>query len=249
MDKTYEGTVCLGRTSKTFDGEGVDFDAPAAELPDLTADKLRAVLAEFEGKIIQQVPAFSAVRVDGQRLYELAREGAEVEPPEREVIIRSLHLKAFDSPCLSLEVTCTKGTYIRSLAHDIGQKLGCGAYLSQLRRTSVGHLSVERAVTLDELAALIEGRKLDERLLQLHEALGYSALLVDNGFRESVINGREVRASNVASIEGSFAAGDTILLKDSRGLALAVGVAEIDSGRVTRMCDEGKLFKYVRVLN
>ncbi|MDH4158246.1 MAG: hypothetical protein OEW00_13325, partial [candidate division Zixibacteria bacterium] len=204
---------------------------------------------EYKGIIQQQVPAYSAVRVDGQRLHELAREGIEVDPPIREVEIKEIQLVSYRNPYLSFRTNCSKGTYVRSLANDIGNRLGCGAYLSKLRRISVGSLTLDRAITLNEVNRCHENGTLEKHLLSVDKVLHYSAVKVTEAFRQEIISGPELAPEHVVTIEGDFSAGDKVMLKDARGTVLAVGKAEAGADRFRAGEDGEKLFSYIRVLN
>ena len=149
-DKTYEAELVLGVTTDSGDAEGRVTGTTAV---DIGESDIRRVLPVFLGDITQVPPMHSALKRDGRPLYELARQGLEVERTPRAVTIHALELLAFSGERLRLRVTCSKGTYIRVLAADIGQMLGCGAYLGALRRTRVGDLDLARAVTLAELEA------------------------------------------------------------------------------------------------
>ena len=149
-DKTYEAELVLGVTTDSGDAEGrVTATAPVAVVE---AD-IRQILPTFLGNITQIPPMHSALKRDGRPLYELARQGLEVDRAPRAVTIHALELLAFKGDRLRLRVRCSKGTYIRVLAADIGRMLGCGAHLGALRRTRVGDLDLTRAVTLAELEA------------------------------------------------------------------------------------------------
>lgn len=151
-DKRYRVTVRLGITTDSGDAEGAV--TARRTVPALDAESIEAVLQHFRGTIVQVPPMYSALKHQGRRLYELARRGIQVERPGREVKIHELRLLEFDSGRLDLEVHCSKGTYIRSLAEDLGRALGCGAHVETLRRTAVGLLSVSRAHTLGQLQDL-----------------------------------------------------------------------------------------------
>ncbi len=153
-DKAYEATVRLGQVTTTDDIEG---DIVSTSQVAFTDAQLQTVLARFRGPIVQVPPVYSALKVGGKALYRHAREGKPLQPAPREVTVHDLQLlgrRDGDEPSLRLRVACSKGTYIRSLARDIGAALGCGAHLSALRRTLVGRFSVDSALTLDALAAL-----------------------------------------------------------------------------------------------
>lgn len=147
--KVYETTIRLGQETTTYDGEG----EVAAERPfsHITTAEIEEALADFRGQIRQQPPLYSAVKKGGKPLYKLARAGQEVERPWREVTVYRLELLAWQPPYLQLRVRCGAGTYIRSLAHDLGRQLGCGGYVSELRRLAVGDFTVETAVSLEDL--------------------------------------------------------------------------------------------------
>ncbi len=144
--KRYVAVIELGRTTTTDDAEG----ATMAEhrVPDLAAGQIEAMLAGFTGAIMQVPPMYSAIQIEGRRLYDLARQGQQLELEARPVEIDAITLLDWRSPRLTVEITCGKGTYIRALARDLGIALGCGAHLAALRRTAVGPLSIERAVPL-----------------------------------------------------------------------------------------------------
>jgi tRNA pseudouridine55 synthase len=152
-DKTYETVLHLGRTTTTGDTEG----EVLAELPvEVTMQDIEAALARFRGPIRQVPPMYSALKRDGKPLYEYARAGITLEREARDITIHALDMLAYEAPYLTLCVTCSKGTYVRVLGEDIGTVLGCGAHLTSLRRTRVGNLSIDAAVTLEKLAALAE---------------------------------------------------------------------------------------------
>ncbi len=149
LDKTYEATIRLGQTSTTGDPEGEVSDV-SDKRPSLT--EIEAALKQFTGQIIQTPPQFSAIKINGQRAYNLARKGQTVEIPERQVNVYSLELISYDYPLLKIRTHVSSGTYIRTLAEDIGQVLGTGAYCQELRRTAIDKWNVEDA---QELAAFI----------------------------------------------------------------------------------------------
>lgn len=150
-DKHYEVVVKLGETTTTGDAEGETLELRA--VPPLNDIKIEAVLAQFRGVQSQIPPMYSAIKRNGQPLYKLARAGQEVEREAREISIYSLVATAIDGPLLGLSVHCSKGTYIRTLAEDIGRALGCGGHVAELRRTSVGGFKGEM-VTLETLVSL-----------------------------------------------------------------------------------------------
>jgi tRNA pseudouridine55 synthase len=149
-DKTYEATVHLGIMTTTGDTEGEVIECRDV---DVDIELIEAALARFRGPILQVPPMYSALKRDGKAYYEYAREGITLEREARPVTIHGLDLIAYDAPFLKIEVTCSKGTYVRVLGEDIGAALGCGAHLSALRRTKVGPLTIDGMVTLEALQA------------------------------------------------------------------------------------------------
>lgn len=175
-DKHYRVRVMLGVTTTTADAEGEVVATRPVEGVD--AARVRDVLARFLGRIDQLPPMYSAVKHQGQRLYKLARQGVEVERQPRPIEIHALELLACDLPEIELDVHCSKGTYVRTLAEDIGRELGCGGHVVQLRRTGVGPYAESGApfATMDqvaELAAEENMQALDALLLPLDTALGH----------------------------------------------------------------------------
>lgn len=160
-DKAYRARVKLGERTATGDAEGAVLSRSAVAV---TEAELRAVLERFRGEIEQVPPMHSAIKREGRPLYAYARRGESVERAPRRVAIRRLELQGFDGASADLFVECSKGTYIRTLAEDIGERLGCGAHLAALARVRVGPFALERSLGLDELESLpAQGRR--ERLL------------------------------------------------------------------------------------
>ncbi len=146
--KTYTGTFVLGSTTPSYDLETeVDATYPTAHI---TEELIHQTSKQFEGKIQQQPPVFSAIKKDGKRLYEFARAGKDVTIPTREITIDYFKIKNIKDHEIDFEIQCSKGTYIRSLAHDFGRALDSGAHLSALRRTKIGEFSVENAISIEE---------------------------------------------------------------------------------------------------
>jgi len=148
-DKSYSCVIRLGATTASYDAETVEENIVDPSSIDLS--QLDEILNAFTGNIQQLPPMFSAIKKDGKKLYELARKGIEIERPKRPIVIHSIELEKIEGQDLHLNVFCGKGTYIRSLAHDIGQKLGCGGYLKGLRRTTIDTFNVEDALSIEEI--------------------------------------------------------------------------------------------------
>lgn len=158
--KEYTGTIVLGQTTPSYDAETEP--TTAVDISHLTEVMLHETTHRFKGAIEQLPPVFSAIKVDGERLYKKARRGEEVELKPRPVEIFSFDLEQIAFPLVHFRVVCSKGTYIRSLAHDFGQALGVGAYLGNLRRTRIGDFAVESAWQLPELIEAIKAQRTEE---------------------------------------------------------------------------------------
>lgn len=150
-DKRYWTVFRFGASTTTYDVEG---DVTQTRAVTCTLADIEKALPSFTGKLSQIPPMYSAIKVGGQPLYKLARAGQEIEREPRDISVHSMRLISFEGDRLTLEIHCSKGTYIRALAHDLGEMLGCGAHVVELRRLGVGGLSVDRAVTLETLQAI-----------------------------------------------------------------------------------------------
>jgi tRNA pseudouridine55 synthase len=223
-DKEYEAEARLGITTDTLDAEGqVTSERDPAGID--RAD-VEAALQAFRGAILQRPPMHSALRVNGQRLYDLARQGIEVERVERPIMVHSLTLTAFANPTLSLHIRCGKGTYVRSLVADLGAALGVGAHMTALRRTRVGAFTLATAVTPDALGPTT-------MLLSPAEALADHAAL-----QLEAAQVRDVRDGKVRVIEALVVpqgAGEHVRLLGPDGSLIAVARVNhgIDEGRLT----------------
>lgn len=195
--KTYRASCQLGKITTTGDAEG---EVIAEKTVDVSNSDLARVLQQFTGSIQQVPPMHSAVKVNGQRLYKLARNGREVERAARSVEIHHLKLLDFDQDKLVIDVCCSKGTYIRTLAEDIGKALGCGAYLTDLERTSVHPFNQQRCYGLDELNALLEvsAEELSACLLPIKAALSdFDDLIVDQSSTDLLKQGRVIQVDSM----------------------------------------------------
>ena len=148
LDKWYEATICLGKTSTTGDPEGEIIEQNTEKVP--TLEEVKAVVNQFVGQITQTVPAYSAVKINGQRAYQLARRGEAVSMPTRQIEIYVIEILSYNYPELIIRTHVSSGTYIRTLGEDIGKALGVGAYLTALRRTQVGDYQIKNAVKLPD---------------------------------------------------------------------------------------------------
>lgn len=201
-DKTYQGVIHFGYSTDSYDMDGV---ATSAETPvTLDREALESLLDRFRGEIQQVPPPVSAKKVAGRPAYELARKGQPMELEPVAVNVYDFQLLSVDGCEASVRLHCSAGTYVRSIAHDAGQALGCGAFLKSLRRTASGDFNIERARTLEELAALAGEGRLQEALIPAVELLpAFPAELVDSITAGHIRNGRDFRVSPFEAREGS----------------------------------------------
>jgi tRNA pseudouridine55 synthase len=229
LDKVYRATVRLGEATDTYDREGrVTARADAAQVAAIARGAVEEALAGFVGRIRQRPPAFSAIKRNGKRLYQLARAAAPdapIEVEERDVVVHAIALLAWEPPEVRCEVRCGKGTYVRSIAHDLGARLGVHGHLAALRRTRVGGFSVEEAV---DLGALPAGAPLP--LLPLEHAVDHLPAVAVDAEAE-----RRLRMGQQAALAGlpvPAALAGPVRLVDDEGHLVAIAVADAP-GRLT----------------
>lgn len=188
-DKTYRCTMLLGRETDTQDTTGtVLSERPVA----VSEEAVRDAVNSFVGDYSQVPPMYSALKVGGKKLYELAREGREVERAARPVIIHSIEIEEVALPHVIMSVSCSKGTYIRTLCHDIGRKLGCGACMEHLLRTQVGRFGLEGSLTLEQVETRRDNGTLEAAVLPIDEMFeGYPRVSVDEAGTRLVHNGNQ----------------------------------------------------------
>jgi len=234
-DKTYDGSIRLGFATDTYDASG---RPDSEERPvDVSPETLAAAMKSLEGEILQLPPPYSAKKIGGRPAYELARAGKEVVLAPVRVVVRSFALRACALPFLEFEVACSSGTYVRSLAHDLGLKLGCGAHLHSLRRTSVGPYALENAVSIERIEAAAAAGRLEEILVPLERLLpGVPAVVLVPGALELVFNGRPLSPGHlVPPSPGKTAAwADTDLFQviDPSGKLAALARPSPDRGQL-----------------
>jgi tRNA pseudouridine55 synthase len=233
-EKEYDAVVRFGETTDTQDAAGRTLST--RPLGDLTEERVRDALLGFVGLVEQTPPMYSARKVEGRRLYQLAREGVEVEREARQVNIDEVRMTSFGTPGASITldvgifVRCSKGTYLRTLAHDLGAKLGCGAHLKTLKRVRVGPFSLEDSVGLDTLMAVAkEGRpQLEKYLLPVSRALSDLAeLKLDTQLARRVAHGHAPGPADLSRLRAPpFPRGRKVRLLDPEGRVLAVGESD-----------------------
>lgn len=187
-DKTYETVMLLGKTTDTQDISGEILSEES--LNGIHEDAVVKCIEEFVGDYMQVPPMYSALKVNGKKLYELAREGIEIERKARPVVIHEIKILEVDLPRVRMEVSCSKGTYIRTLCHDIGQRLGCGACMETLIRTKVTRFELAESLTLKEVEELKEAGRLDEVLVPIDAMFSeYEPITLKKEFVSFAYNG------------------------------------------------------------
>jgi len=193
-EKVYVGTIRLGVSTDTFDGEGDVVHRHEGSLPGEAA--VREALERFHGEILQVPPMYSSVKKDGVPLYKLARRGEEVEREPRKVTIHRIAMTHYTPPEVGIEVACTPGTYVRTLAHDLGEALGCGAHLAGLRRTRSGSFELSQARPPEDFEAMGEARTLEAALLPADVALGFPRIRLTAAQARKIANGGDLAAAD-----------------------------------------------------
>ena len=228
--KIYEGEIRFGATTDTYDRHG-ELTAEAS-IADLETEIVTTAMEELVGTLDQAAPPFSAKKFKGEKFYEMARRGEEVPESKKEIIVYEFTATGpLREGVLPFRLECSSGTYVRSLAHDLGQSLGCGAHLAELRRTKVGPFHVDQAVTLEHLGLQAEANETaaDGWVPIDQVPLPFPELATDSQQSKRLIHGQSVLFQDLESEEG-----DWVKLVDRRGQLIAVGtVAErIGSGKV-----------------
>lgn len=191
-DKEYLAEISFGKNTDTYDCEG----AVISELhSEITAPQLNEALEKFKGETLQTPPIYSAIKVKGKKLYEYARKGEEVKIEPRKVFIEKIELKSFNESEQKSEILikCSKGTYIRSIAHDLGQNLGCGAHLSKLIRTQAGSFSVEKAIKLDKIKTISD---IEKTLINPLEVINLAQIEISEEEQRKVLMGQFLNNKN-----------------------------------------------------
>lgn len=234
--KTYEVVMRLGAATETQDTEGAITDE--APVPDLDREDLEWICREFTGSIQQIPPVYSALKHEGVPLYKLARKGKAVAKPPRTVTVAAMELLVVELPYVTLRVQCSAGTYVRTLCHDIGLKLGCFAHMTALKRTATCGLSLTDALTLEDVRAL--DRKQDAPdlgFIPMREALPkMPRLWATDEIIEKISYGRLVYATDFSALQNApIASGTTFCVMDQNGELQAI-VEFTEAGQYLRQC-------------
>jgi len=247
-DKVYEATMRLGVRTDTLDMTG---QVLAEQQPRATDADVKAVLAAFAGTITQVPPQYSAVKVRGKALYKWARKGIRVEAPAREVEIREILLQGIELPRVRFSVTCSKGTYIRTLCADMGDRLGCGAALEQLRRTRSGIFREEDAVRLDGDSDDGIRAKLEQGLIPMNRALpGLRDIVIPPLLEQKLVKGHQPDCEGLAALQiPSLAAADVVKFISGEGRLVALARMLVSAGEIPSLAPGAQAARILRVFN
>ncbi|HTN42898.1 MAG TPA: tRNA pseudouridine(55) synthase TruB [Nitrospiria bacterium] len=248
-DKEYRAVMRLGETTDTQDATGKVLSRREAE--GLTEGRVRDALVSFHGAIRQIPPMYSAVKVDGQPLYKAARAGREVDRPPRTVVIHRLELLKMEGVDVTMEVACSKGTYVRTLCADIGERLGPGAHLRRLERTRSGPFRIEDALTLPALEADVKAGRIRERILPAHAVLkDFPSMSVTGHGARLLMHGAPIGLKAVGRLPKEFKTGQPVLVYNASGVLIALAEALVgwSENAGTERDRKGDLFKLDKLL-
>ena len=221
-DKRYRAKVLLGTKTDTLDMAGTVIEENEVNV---TEEEIKSAVAQFVGNISQIPPMYSAIQVNGQRLYTLARQGIDIEREARDITVFSIEILEIALPYITIDVHCSKGTYIRTLASDIGDKLGCGGCISELCRTASGDYKIEDAITPEDLLKLAEEGRAEEAIIPLDSAfMQYGAIRLDKKRADRVKNGVPIYYKGKK--QGNF-----YRVYDEDGVFIALSQSDISDGK------------------
>ena len=246
-DKEYLAKIKLGEITDTYDAQGIIIKK--TNNLKLDDEKIKETVLSFKEQCWQTPPLYSAIKYKGKKLYQYARKKEEIEVRKRRVEIKVIEVKEIKLPYIVIKVTCSKGTYIRSLAYDIGEKLGCGAHLFSLCRTRVGPFELKDVYELEGVKRATNGNGILRILVPWEQVLGnLPAIVVTEEFKTKIKNGPELKREDIISIEKGFSPREKIGLKDREGTILAIGESLVSSEDLWRLDGKEKVFQYRRVL-
>jgi tRNA pseudouridine55 synthase len=246
-EKEYEAVVKLGVTTDTCDGDGkitrVSDDLKFGE------EEIRKATEAFKGESWQTPPLYSAVKQGGKKLYQYARAGQQVERKKRKVFIKDIRVLEISLPYVKLKVTCSKGTYIRTLASDLGEMLRCGGHLFSLCRTRVGPFGLKDSLDLEAIEKIGSEGKLGDFLISVEKVLAHvPSVVVTDRFAQRIKEGPDLLAWSVLSSEKEFDKDQVICVKSNQKEIIAIGTALCSSQEFLNQRQKDKLFEYSRVL-
>jgi tRNA pseudouridine55 synthase len=246
-EKEYEAVIKLGVTTDTYDQEG-----KIIQIRDdlkISQEEVRKAVEFFKGEIWQTPPLYSAIKQKGKKLYQYARAGKQVERKKRKVFVKDVRVLEIKLPYVKLKVNCSKGTYIRSLANDIGERLGCGAHLFSLCRTRVGPFELKEALDLEAIEEIRKEDRIGDFLISIEKVLAHiPSVVVKDSFAKRIKEGPNLFPSSVLSAEKGFDKDQAICIKNSQKEIIAMGKALYHSTDFLDEKRKDKLFEYSRVI-
>lgn len=224
--KEYKAIVTLGKTTTTQDSSG---DIIEEKPVNCSSEDIKNVLSKFKGEIMQTPPMYSAIKVNGKKLYELAREGKEIERKQRKITIHNIEINRFiDNENFEITVLCSKGTYIRTLCNDIGKALGCGAHMSYLLRTRTGNFYLHNAIKLEDIDGLLENNSIKDIIISMEQVLSdYNKFVVVKNGNKFLYNGNKI-SFNYIQNKKDLKQNEKIIIYDEDNNLIGIYVVLID---------------------
>jgi len=219
LDKEYRAVMKLGESTDTQDAYGKILET----CDDISIDRaqVESILKSYSGITLQEPPMFSALKHKGKPLYKLARKGIEIERKPREINISMIELLDFDLPYVTFRARCSKGTYIRTLCHDMGKKLGTGAHLYELERTAVGEFNISNSISPDELHGISKGESAGKSIHSMSDALSWlPELTVDDSLSSAISHGNPIKSLDIS---GELKTAEAIKIKSQDNKLLSIG--------------------------
>ena len=203
LTKKYKGQILLGYSTDTYDSYGKPATQKRTNFP--LKKKILEIIKSFEGDILQTPPPYSAKKYKGKPLYKHARENKKIKLPPNKIKIYSLNLLKYNPPFIDFETKCSSGTYIRSLAHEIGEKAGCGGHLSALQRTDISYLNIKESYTLDEIASMASQNKINKFLISLEKLLPqFPKIILSETGAQKARNGADIKPEDIQNIDSHW---------------------------------------------
>jgi len=246
MDKEYLAKIRLGVSTDTYDFQG----RTLSSLSNLNLDenRVRKVIESFRGQIWQAPPPYSALKFQGRRLSDYARAGTPIKKEPRKVRINTIDILKLFLPFVDLRISCSKGTYIRSLAHDIGSKLNCGAHLTSLTRTRIGPFKLLDSLDIEKVRRNSNPSKLREYLISMEKALSFlPAIIVTDKFASKIKNGPDLKVKDISSVEKEFPTGEILCLKNNLNQVIALARSLKSSTELSQLDNKDRMIEYIRV--
>ena len=224
--KEYKAIVTLGKTTTTQDSSG---DIIEEKPVNCSSEDIKNVLSKFKGEIMQTPPMYSAIKVNGKKLYELAREGKEIERKQRKITIHNIEINRFiDNENFEITVLCSKGTYIRTLCNDIGKALGCGAHMSYLLRTRTGNFYLHNAIKLEDIDKVLENNSIKDIIIPMEQVLSdYNKFVVVKNGNKFLYNGNKI-SFNYIQNKKDLKQNEKIIIYDEDNNLIGIYVVLID---------------------